>query len=487
MPGRRFPVRPRMHRSLVRRGQAGGVLPAVIILSSAVLILVLTTFHIGAMEATLVVHGVSRSQTLYIAEGGLSKGQSYLESLEEPPALADTLYPFGEDVGEFADGRELVWITPGAVGGGASGSLMLVSEATVGGHTRRLEAIVKPGVFSDFLYFTDTEHMPGSGNPLWFCTGDVVEGPMFTNDQISIFGDPQFMSGVASAYGGPDDNNQNHNAALYYYNDSPTEHIESTELDNAPYDNPYFSEGCQLGSEHIIYPRLPSVFEFRAAARSGGIDLAGSYDIVLGRDPGTGPMLGYVSYRKPGRRWTDVEISSTNGILFVNGGVTVQGVLDGRLTIITNGTIDIVDDVRYLASNEDGPLPDCDDMLGLVSGADIVITNNAANCDDCVIHAAMITLCNSFLASNWNTGDPRGNLTVWGSIVQSFRGSVGTGALVDGVPTVITGYAKDYHYDWRLQDEYPPGFYRFLKTGSYKRLAWREIPQAELGNTPTAS
>jgi len=486
MPARQVRRRPGARRPLVRSGQAGAVLPAMVILTVAILILILTTFHVGALDASLVAQGVSRSQALYIAEGGLSKGQSWLEAYGDPPAVSDTLFPFGEDVGTFADGRELVWIVPDGAGG-PGGYFTIVSEATVRGRTRRLETDVRAGIFSDFLYFTDTEHMPGSGNPLWFCTGDVIEGPMFTNDQISIFGDPRFTSMASSAYGGPQDSNINHNAAIYYYNNSATNHIESTQSTNAPYDEPDFAEGVQLGAEHIIYPRLPSVFEFRADARDGGIDLAGAYEVVLGRDPGTGvPMLGYVSYRKSTTGWTDVLLSSINGIMFVNGTVSVQGVLDGRLTIVTNGNITVTNDITYLASNEDGPLEGCDDMLGLLSGADIVVENNAPNCDDCVIHAAMMSLCNSFYANSWNTGSPRGNLTVWGSIVQSFRGNVGTGALINGQPVVITGYAKDYHYDWRLQVECPPGFYRFLKTGNYKRLAWREIPQDELGYTPTA-
>jgi hypothetical protein len=171
--------------------------------------------------------------------------------------------------------------------------------------------------------------------------------------------------------------------------------------------------------------------------------------------------------------------------MFVNGGVSVSGTLDGKMSVITNGSISITDDIRYRASDANGPLEDCDDLLGLVSGGDIIVANNAANGSDCVVHGAMMALSNSLRVDGWNTGDPRGTLTVWGSIIQDFRGSIGTAQLVDGEIVVLTGYAKDYHYDWRLQAEYPPGFYRFLKTGMFKRTAWREIPQDELGHTPT--
>jgi hypothetical protein len=467
------------------RGQAGGTLPVVMILVCIMLILVLSVLQIGGLDAGLVRHQVTRSQALYLAEGGLEKGQTWLEAQMDVAAGADTLYPFGSDPSQFAGGTVLHWVVPQP---GGDGVFTIVSEATVGTETRRLEADVHAGVFSDFLYFTNTEHMPGGGNPMWFSTGDVIDGPLFTNDQISVCGDPRFLSGVSSGYAGPGDKNQNHNAAFYYHNGTGNNAIESMAESNPPYDNPYFAEGYQLGSNWVVYPRLPSVFDFRAMSRDDGIDLTGNYEIVLGRtNPTNGqPMYGYVSYRKTGSAWTDVLISSTNGIMFVNGGVTVQGVLDGELTIVTNGNIEIVDDVRYLGSDANGPIDGCDDMLGLLSGTDIVIADNAANQNDCVVHAAMMALCNSLCVSNWNTGSPRGNLTLYGSIIQSFRGSVGTATFVDDEVVVLTGYAKDYHYDWRLQGAYPPGFYRFLKTGQFKRIAWREIPESQFGHTPTS-
>jgi hypothetical protein len=465
------------------RGESGAVLPTVMVLATTTLIVVLSVFQFSALDAGLAAHHIRRAQALYLAEGCLQQGQTWLEAQPEPPAGADTLYPSGFVPYQFASGTVLYWIVPRT---GVDGGFTIVSEATVGTHTRRLEADVSAGVFTDFLYFTDREHMPGSGNPLWFATGDVVDGPLFTNDQVSIFGDPRFLSAVASAYGGSGDCNQNHNAAFYYHNGSGTP-IESTADSNAPHDSPYFADGYTLGSEWIDYPTNPVVFDFREDARGGGINLSGNYEVVFARpDPTTGvPMYGCVSYRKSTRAWTDTSISSTNGIMFVNGSVSVKGTVDGQMTVVTNGAITITDDICYRASDANGPLPGCEDMLGLVAGGDIIVANNAANNSDCVIHAAMMALSNSLRVDNWNTGSPRGSLTVWGSIIQDFRGSIGTAQLVDGQVVVLTGYAKDYHYDWRLQDEYPPGFYRFLKTGAFKRTAWREIPQDDLGYAPT--
>jgi hypothetical protein len=190
-------------------------------------------------------------------------------------------------------------------------------------------------------------------------------------------------------------------------------------------------------------------------------------------------MYGYLSYRKTGgkkeKAWTDVDLSTINGIVYVNGTLVVSGVLDGEVTLVSGGHIEIVDDVVYRDSNESGPREGCDDMLGLIAGSDINIVNNEANCDDCVIHAAMIAINNTLRVENWNTGTPRGMLSVYGSIVQDFRGPVGTGYWDGDEMIILTGYSKDYHYDHRLQDMAPPSFIELFHTGRYVQLRWREV------------
>ncbi len=395
----------------------------------------------------------------------------------------------GEDPVQLGAGSFDVTIDPDPSNPTSSDKLYtIVSTGYTDGRARELQLLVTPDYYQNYLYFTDTEHEPGAGGATWFTSADVIEGPLFTNDQISICGDPTFMDAVFSAYGGPDDQVASHTPAFLYYNGDPVNHVESAAADNAPYDNPTFNAGYMLGDTVVDFPTHSVAFDVRDLASAGGINLSGTYDIELGRtDPATGaPMYGYVSYRKAGDdEWTDVAIDSFNGILYVNGSFSVSGVLDGQLTLATNGGVTITDDVTYRASDENGPLPDCDDLLGIVAGSDINVAYNDANSDDCVINGALMALDNTFRVENWNVGDPRGTLTVWGSIIQSFRGSVGTGYIDDeGNLVVLTGYSKDYHYDMRLLDQLPPGFYAFAQTGMYVRLSWREVPVADGGVEP---
>ncbi len=458
------------------RGEDGFSVGVVLIFVFVMMVSVLALFTIGSQDASLVMAKVRRSQALFLAESGVLAGQGYLQAQDYPPETTEIIYPVGDDPVQLGAGSFEVHIEPDPT----HGLYTIIGTGYADGRAREVEVVVSPDYFSNYLYFTDREHEPGSGSVVWFCSADLVDGPLFTNDQVSIMGDPTFMGAVFSAYGGPDDHVASHHPTFYYYNGDPHNHIESAAGSNAPYDNPDFMDGYVLGDTEVDFPTHSLAFDIKDVAQDGGISISGNYEIELSRiNPATGErMYGYVSYRKPGKSWHDVEIDSFNGVFYVNGSISsVEGVLDGELTLATNGSITITDDITYLDSDANGPLPGCDDLLGLVAGTDINVEWNAANSDDCVIHAAMMALDNCFRAENWNVGDPRGTLTVWGSIIQSYRGSVGTGYLDDdGNLVVVTGYAKNYHHDIRLLENLPPSFYQFLQTGLYTRLSWAEIP-----------
>jgi hypothetical protein len=469
-------------RSSLPSGEDGFSVGVVLIFLFLMIIAALSVFTMGSQDAALAVHAVRESQALFVAESGIELGRGYLEALDAPPGGTDPIYPVGEDPITIGPGLVKVCIIPDPHNPYCEQKLYTVrSKSLVGAHTRQVEVVLSPDYYANYLYFTDKEHMPGNGGALWFITPDMVDGPMFTNDQISIMGDPTFLGAVFSSYGGPDDHVASHDPAFLYFNGDQHNHVELAASANAPYDNPNFMDGYVLGDCEIDYPAQQITGDLKDMAQDGGISVSGNYEIEFSRiDDVTGqPMYGYVSYRKPGKAWNDVEISSTNGVMYVNGGIgALSGIVDGEMTVATNGTVTITDDLVYRDSNANGPCPGCDDVLGIISGSDINVAYNEANCDDCVIHAAMLCLANSFRAENWNTGDPRGTLTVWGSIIQEFRGSVGT-AYWDGENYIIlTGYEKDYHYDYRLLDDLPPAFYEFLANGRYARESWSEIPMA---------
>lgn len=467
--------------------QRGSALVAVAIWSLVMLISALGVLEIWRTDTVLAVRDTRASQAFFLAESGIQRAQAWLKAQDSPPQGTEGFQPFGDVPDVLAGGAYQVSIAPDPLNPVAYPDIYTIScVATVGGRARSLEVDVAAETFANYVYFTHFEHTQGSGNPAWFISSDYIDGPLHTNDQIHIMGDPTFSGYVQSGYGGPDDGTQTHNPMFQYWNGDLHSHMESSAPSNPPYDNPTFEAGYELGGPMIDLPTTAVIDDLSALASEGGIYLTGNHEFVFARDQerdGTPipPMYGYVSYLKknspPNKPWTDVELSSINGVIYVNGGVEIQGgVVDGQVTIASNSQVDIMDDVVYRASDENGPLPECDDMLGIVAQGDIIVANTEANQDDCVIHAHILATDVSFKADNYAVGDPRGTLTVWGGICQKFRGAIGTGYVDDDYEIVVlSGYAKDYHYDARLNTMVPPGYEALLHTGTYVRLAWRDL------------
>ena len=65
------------------------------------------------------------------------------------------------------------------------------------------------------------------------------------------------------------------------------------------------------------------------------------------------------------------------------------------------------------------------------------------------IEAAILTLQRSFTVDAYSCGSSLGDLRVYGSLAQRWRGTVGRGS---------SGYAKDYNYDYTLKSQSPPRF-----------------------------
>jgi Tfp pilus assembly protein PilX len=162
------------------------------------------------------------------------------------------------------------------------------------------------------------------------------------------------------------------------------------------------------------------------------------------------------------------------------GTIYVDGALKGKVTLVADNSILVTDHLTYsdghVAPNHTGH---GESVLGLIafnsvlvyhpvtcrfqdrqadqtcSGADNL--NRAATntvFKDAKIHASILTLQHSITVQAYNQGSSLGNLTIFGSMAQRFRGAVATGS----GSTTTTGYAKDYNYDENLKFDPPPHF-----------------------------
>lgn len=176
----------------------------------------------------------------------------------------------------------------------------------------------------------------------------------------------------------------------------------------------------------------------------------------------------------------------TKGVIYANGTIGVSGVLRGRVTIYSAGTIVLLDDLRYAT---DPSTVRCADILGLLAGTNITVADNALlgaqnitsawrNFDDTkdvFLHGVLMALNTSFGAENFASGpqnangcegvaNGRGCFYLTGGVIQESRGAVGT--------TSGYGYIKRYSYD-RCARYRPPPY--FPTTGRFVDNRYYEI------------
>lgn len=176
----------------------------------------------------------------------------------------------------------------------------------------------------------------------------------------------------------------------------------------------------------------------------------------------------------------------SKGVIYVSGTVGVSGTLRGRLTVYSPRTVVIVDDLRYATDPAAG---ECNDILGIIGGDDIVVADNAINTPqvangayrnfddtkDLYLHSVLMALQFSFKVEHYDSGPTdandcgtddwgRGCLYLLGGVIQERRGAVGT--------TGGTGFLKRYSYD-RCAVQIPPPY--FPTTGRFTDNRYTEI------------
>ncbi len=311
---------------------------------------------------------------------------------------------------------------------------------------RRVQAYLEEENFCRYLYFTDNESMWG-WLPVWFVTGDHLQGPLHTNTHYHISGDPIFDDVVSS-----------HDNFIVYMHGGP------------PLDKPQFNGGLLLGAPSVPLPS--DLTRIQNAANSGGLYLQGKTLIIFNSD-------GTLTITNTQRGWNQQVVNSpSNGVIYVeNGDVYVRGIVKGSLTVATDGNIIVTDNIMY--SQDPRVDSNSTDLLGLVAEQDVIISTDDDDgaqpydqtCpDDLEIDASIMALGNSFVVENWWAPPPKGILTLFGGVIQRYRGPVGT--FNPATNQKLSGYSKNYQYDERLQDIYPP---YFPTTGNWRMIAWEEV------------
>jgi cytoskeletal protein CcmA (bactofilin family) len=395
------------------------------------------------IDNRIAVKHLQSTRAFWLAESGIEVASRWLRYQDPPPGGIVPFVKYNQE--PAGTGTYTVTIDPDD--GNTSSYLKkykVFSTGEVDNVVRKIEIEIEMTTFNKYAYLTGDE-----GGTIWFTTGDLIEGPLHSNDQISIVGSPVFMGKVTST-------------ASSFNQGSPF--------------NPDFQEGYQLGVPPVIFPTQQDLIDNYWAMNTEPPDLI--IDARFGKDASIefnadGTLTYNVWHWENGNKVYDIQdavvnIADLNGLVYVKGDVRIKGTLNGEVTVISTKNMYITDDIVYQSSDSNGkPLPGSDDVLGLISLKNIVIADNAPNRDNVIINAAILSLDQSFTVQNYTSGEPRGNLTIWGSLSQKVRGPVGTFGWWG-----YTGYKKDYHYDNRFVSTPPP---YFPVTGQYHFNYWKEV------------
>jgi len=440
-------VRTTVH-SAILRSERGNALITVMVIISAVLLVASALYITAVGEGDLVEQSVDSAKAFYIAEAGQERGIGWLKGMADHGHYPDEASVENEVLGE---GTYDVSMTKVA---GLYPWLLeyeVVTRGTVDGVAREVVSRVRRETFAQYIYFAN--------NPadIWFTSGDSLNGRMHVNGEIKISGDPWFGGKVTSTA------------------DHMVIHGGS---------NPTFEAGYELGVSEMDLPSVGDLSQTVVQqARNGGVyerklrGWSARYEVRLGM------AEGYLSYRSYERRgwwgyhysdWNHVRIEDTNGVFVFVDEVHIEGTLDGQATVASGEDMYITDNILYEDSTPgQGPNPGADDLLGLISLENIIVADNAANRNDCEIHAHMMALDESFTVENYQWGDPRGDLTVYGGFAQDRMGPIGTFHHGYGIST---GYNKDYHFDRNMTTQSPPSY---PQTDDYIVVDWEERPVSQ--------
>lgn len=316
-----------------------------------------------------------------------------------------------------------------------------------------------PNTYDNPANYQDCAQFLRDGRPskclnINWVTGDVINGPMYTQDQYRICGAPVF------GRAGSEDTIETAAPTNGLYAPSGCSNnadLNGRLIENAPYitpppDNTNLLTHAQADGRVFNGVTTIVLNGNTATVTSGGttstVNLVTFPIIYVTNSTCSATYSPYnISYPTTGgcgnvyvkgNYTTPITIAAANDII-INGNVTTDLNGSAVLGLVANNFIRVMHGMTNRTGTTYG---NCG------SGA----ANNASQTLDSVrIDAAILALNHSFIVDNYDCGERLENLEINGALAQLFRGTVGTSGGGGG-----TGYLKDYTYDDRLAVQEPP-------------------------------
>ncbi len=188
------------------------------------------------------------------------------------------------------------------------------------------------------------------------------------------------------------------------------------------------------------------------------------------------PAYGRMNVRSGSGPFVEVPYPS-NGVIFVNGNISISGNYSRSLSVVATGNITITDNILFArnpATTFDGTVGTLDSneaMMGILAGENIVVECAVGSrCPDRQIVASLSAPNGTIFNNAWNdsrnlTPNSPPVLTIFGTIVAQYRPVFGSYFAEDDDPAIAPGsiqhgWAKTLRYDDRLKEFQPPYFFR---------------------------
>jgi hypothetical protein len=376
-------------------------------------------------------------------------------------------------------------------GGPNTGSFRIRSTGYAGNAKASVVATYKRASLLDYIYFTQLEtfdpvtywtqtmingayiqctkfrregrqsqNIPGTSQKcleINFVSGDKIDGPLHTNDNLLICGSPTFGRSPADVIEVSD------SAPGYQKNSSCSGNnpqFVGPLVTTAPVLTPPPTNGKL---KDIAGPEYTFTGQTRIELNGANVVVQEGAETPVEKPiPSSGVIYvensSCTSSYSPYTR-TDQMYPATSGC----GNAIVRGSYSGELTIAAENDILVEDDIVRSGSGLLGlvannfvrvyhPLTPSttSTSYGSCNGTDSGSWQGHSHQHNLRIDAAILAINHSFIVDHFNCGHDLDELEVNGAISQKFRGAVGT--------TGGTGYIKDYNYDDRLRYQEPPNF-----------------------------
>src|SRR5664280_2116215 len=391
-----------------------------------------------------------------------------------------------------------------------TGIIRLQSTGRSRNASRTLIAQLQPSGFLRYIYFTDIEAKdpalwdssrtdcsryyyavpptparPGNCDEMAFTSGDVIQGPLHSNDALQIIGstlftDPKTESSWADGanpapaahkrWWGSGTPSSSGYRPIYQ---APVE-LPDTNSEIQIYADPAKSNvaapGCLYSGQtrirfsgnqmKVLSPGTTSsatksrCYNFSTPNKEQTLNIPPV--IYVGQLSGS-CTAGAIGYPITGEVPMTIA-GKSNPYDCHDGDAFVQGTATGQVTIATANDVVVTGDLKTTTNDFTGT-----DVIGLVANNYVWVYHPIDKHDDNIvppttgyvheIDAAILSVAHSFLVQNWDQGDAlsamgddSSKLTIKGAIAQKYRGTVGTGT----ADSIATGYLKNYIYDPRL-------------------------------------